>query len=369
MEKSEKSLILFMPSIEGGGVEKNLILITNFLSLHLNGIKLITFDNRYNKFFNKKVKIINEKKFNKNQIYSKYHKYFRCLKLLINEFYKNKNILVFSFQANIYCIILSVILGFKVLVRSNSSPSGWTKNFIKNFIFKIFFKFPIKIIVNSYKFKSQIDEQFKIKSEVIYNPLNKKEILKLSKTKVDLKKIFSKKSLKIINIGRFTDQKDHMTLLKSIRLVKKKINVKLLLIGYGPNLYKIQNYIRQHSLLKNVKILPFKRNVYKYIKVADLFVLTSIFEGLPNVLLEAITLKKFIISTDCPTGPKEILNNGKYGDLIKIGDYENLASKILKFNLHKKKYKTKIEKAYKSLNRFDFDKNCKLYLTTIKREL
>jgi glycosyltransferase involved in cell wall biosynthesis len=68
---------------------------------------------------------------------------------------------------------------------------------------------------------------------------------------------------------------------------------------------------------KIVKILNFKKNPFPYLKKADLFLLTSKFEGLPNVLLEAATLKKNIISTDCPTGPREILNNGKYGFYVK----------------------------------------------------
>ena len=84
---------------------------------------------------------------------SKYFKYFVCLGILTKEIIYNKNTSVFAFQANIYCIILSMILNFDVVVRSNSSPTGWTKNLIKNFIFKILFKVPKSIIVNSYQFK------------------------------------------------------------------------------------------------------------------------------------------------------------------------------------------------------------------------
>ena len=62
----------------------------------------------------------------------------------------------------------------------------------------------------------------------------------------------------------------------------------------------------------------------QYLNQCDLLVLTSKYEGLPNVLLEAQYLKKYIISTDCKTGPREILNNGKYGDLFKVGDYKSL---------------------------------------------
>ena len=369
MEKSQKRLILFMPSMDGGGVEKNLILISNYLSRYINNITLITFDNKFNKYFSRKIKILNVKK-NTTKPYSKYSKYFFCLLLLAKKiFFERKKYLVFSFQANIYCIILSKILNFDTIVRSNSSPKGWTKSYIKNLIFKIFFKYTKKVIVNSYEFKSQIDKQFNTNSAVIYNPLNKKEIQKLSKHKVRLKNFFSKKTLNIINVARFTDQKDHITLLKSLKMLNEKINVKLLLIGYGPNKVKIENYIKNYNLLKNVKILSFQKNIYKYINISDIFVLTSIFEGLPNVILEAMTLKKYVISTNCPTGPNEILNNGKYGTLFKLRDYKNLARKILKYYYNKKIYNKKIKAAYKSLNRFDFNKNCEKYLLIIKGEL
>ena len=100
-----------------------------------------------------------------------------------------------------------------------------------------------------------------------------------------------------------------------------------------------------------------------------MFVLSSKYEGLPNVLLEAQTLKKYVISSDCPTGPKEILINGKIGSLFKIGDYKKLASEIIKYDNNKKIYKKKIIKAYNMLHRFDFEKNCKKYLSLIQKYL
>ena len=185
MEKSEKRLILFMPSMEGGGVEKNLILIANYISNFKENIQLITFDDNFNKFFNKKINILNVTKKNRKK-YSKYYKYFFCLCILIKEYLKNKNLVLFTFQANIYAIILSYFLNFKIISRSNSSPSGWSKKFFKNIIFKFFFKKADCIIVNSKEFQREFKEKFNIKTNLIYNPLNKKEIL--IKSKVKLKK-------------------------------------------------------------------------------------------------------------------------------------------------------------------------------------
>ena len=83
--------------------------------------------------------------------------------LLSKEIFFNKNSAVLSFQANIYAIILSKLLRFEIIIRSNSSPTGWTNNKIKNYIFKNFFRTPKHIIVNSYDFKKEIDKKFNIK--------------------------------------------------------------------------------------------------------------------------------------------------------------------------------------------------------------
>tara|TARA_Y100000590_G_C15619566_1_gene977040 strand:- start:25 stop:1134 length:1110 start_codon:yes stop_codon:yes gene_type:complete len=369
MEKNKKKLIFFMPSMDGGGVEKNLVIIANYTSAYLDKVSLITFDNSFSNLFNKKINIIKVQKKNYQKKHKKYYKYFKCLMLLIKEFIKNRNILVFSFQANIYVLMLSSILGFKVISRSNSSPSGWNKSYIKNFIFKIFFNFADEIIVNSKDFKKEFLKKFRIKTKLIYNPLNKEEIIKKSKIKLNFNFFKSNKYLKIINVARFTDQKDHLTLLKSFKIINRKINSKLLILGYGANESKIINFIEKNKLRNAIKIISFKSNPYNYIKKSDLFVLTSKYEGLPNVILEAQTLKKFVISSNCPTGPKEILKNGKIGNLFKVGDHKKLANLIINFYKNRKKFNTKINQAYNDLGRFNYSKNCREYLNVIRKKL
>ena len=365
MEKTQKRLIVFMPSMDGGGVEKNIIIITNYLSDFVKEITLITFDKRFNDQFSKKIKIINvQKNYNKN--FSKYYKYFFCLKILAKKIIEDNKTAVFSFQANIYCIILSKILNFNLIIRSNSSPSGWTNNKIKNFIFQILFRSPDYVIVNSVQFAKEIYKRFNIHAKVIYNPLNKIEILKKCKQKINFNFKY-KKSLKIINIARFTDQKDHLTLLEAFKKANSKINAELLIMGYGANKENIHKFIKEHKLEKKIKVIGFQKNPYPFIKKADIFILSSLYEGLPNVLLEALTLKKFVISSDCPTGPKEILENGKYGFLFKVRNVNQLANQIIRYSNNKKIYNKKITLAYKSLLRFDFNTCCNKYLSLVKK--
>ena len=367
MQNTKKKLIIFNPSIEDGGVEKNLYIITNYLVKKFNNIQVISANpEKKNKFLNRIKFSYPKNKFWHNK--SRLYKYFICLYMLLKEIIHNKNILVFSFQANIYCIILCKIFNIKIIVRSNTSPSGWSKNFMKKLVFNYYLKKADHIIANSIIFKKQLEKQFKVKVSVIYNPLNIKHIADLSKKKIKISLFNSnKRSLKIVNIGRLTDQKDHLTLLKAINLIKNLIPIKLVIIGKGTNYSNLNYYIKENNLKDYIKLVGYKKNPYNYIKKSDLFILSSKFEGLPNVLMEAMYLKKFVISSNCPTGPAEILNNGKYGFLFKVSDHNYLSKLIVKYFNNKKKLQGKINKGYKSLKRFDFQKNCFDYYKVIAK--
>ena len=276
---------------------------------------------------------------------------------------KDRNTLVFSFQGNVYCTLLCKLLGIKVIVRSNSAPDGWSQNRFKNLIFKFVLRSADKIIVNSFEFKKKFKTKFKIHAECIYNPLNKREIIKKSKIKSKIK--FDRKKLKLINIGRYTDQKDQLTLLKAVNRIKDKISFNLLLVGRGVEKKNLVKYIHENNLSKQVKLLDFQNNPFNLIKSSDVFILSSLYEGLPNVLLETQVLKKFIISSNCPTGPREILLNGKAGFLFNIGNYLELSNLILYYSKNKKSLSKKISIGYKNLNRFDYNQNLKKYLNII----
>ena len=118
----------------------------------------------------------------------------------------DRNYLILSFQANIYTLIISKIFNIKVITRSNSSSAGWSKNPIKQMIFSYFFKKSNKIIVNSFDFKKEMDNKYKIKTECILNPFEFKKIKKNSNIKTG--KIYSNNVLKLISVVRLTLQKD-----------------------------------------------------------------------------------------------------------------------------------------------------------------
>lgn len=348
-----------------GGVEKNLFIITNFLSFKFRNIRLITSSNNTQNL-NKNINIVRNT-FLSTLFKKRILKIFISSILLIREILKDKEVIIFSFQANLYSILIAKLFGKKIIVRLNSSPSGWLNNIFKKLIFKKILSFSDKIIVNSQEFKKQIQSDLKLKSICIYNPLDKKNIKSKSNLKIKENPFKYKNSLKIINIGRLVDQKDHITLLKSINNLKSKINLELIIIGQGKNKNKLIEYIKKNNLEKIINILDYKRNPYPYIKYSDLYISSSIYEGLPNVLLEAITLKKFVIASDCPTGPKEILDNGKGGVLFKTGSYKDLSSKIMTYKKKNRSNIKKINFAYNSLKKYDKTKNLDLYYKMLSK--
>ncbi len=359
---TQKKLILFMPSIEGGGVEKNFFIISNYLASKINQVILITAEKNLSHKL-KNIKIIKPKS-NFWRKKGRLRKYIICILLLIKILFTSKKSAVFSFQANLYAILVCKILNTKIISRSNSSPSGWSKNFVKRIIYKIGLNLANIVVVNSIEFKNEMKKKFSVNTTHIYNPLDQKQILDLSKKKV--KNFFPKNALKIINVGRLVDQKNQLTILKAINEIKNLYSIKLILIGRGVDLKKINEFIKINKLSKLVKIL-YTSNPMPYIKQADLFVLSSKFEGLPNVLLESIALKKMIISSSCPTGPKEILSNGKGGLLFKVEDYKELSKKIVFFIKNKKKCKKMSNFSFSQLSRFSNKKNLDKYLNVVKK--
>ncbi|MCM3727698.1 glycosyltransferase [Neobacillus cucumis] len=132
----------------------------------------------------------------------------------------------------------------------------------------------------------------------------------------------------ILSIGRLSPEKDYTTLIKAFHKVREHHPVKLMIVGEGPERDKLQETINELNLNEDVALPGFKKNPIGYLKAADLFVLSSLTEGLPTVLIESLYCKTPIVSTDCPSGPDEILCNGEYGKLTPVGDAGQLAEAI-----------------------------------------
>ena len=172
------------------------------------------------------------------------------------------------------------------------------------------------------------------KQETIYNPFDYEKIKEKSKDYSELSKEEREliKKPYICSVGRINEgQKDFTTLINSYKKLvdENKIEENLVIVGDGPDLELLEEYIKKLKLEQRVFFLGRKNNPYVWIDNCKLFILSTKFEGFGLVLTESMILNKKVISSNCLVGPKEILENGKYGKLFEIGNVEELSEKIL----------------------------------------
>jgi len=171
--------------------------------------------------------------------------------------------------------------------------------------------------------------KIKDKVHVIYNPVIDDEIFARSQEAIDHPWFRRKTHKVVISVGRLVEQKDHATLLRAFNLVRRKVQAKLVILGEGPKRVDLEKLVRDLELQEAVCLAGFVENPYKFVKAADAFVLSSRWEGLSIVLVEALALGTPIISTDCPHGPSEILAQGRYGKLVSVGDVTGMADALV----------------------------------------
>ncbi|MCK4815270.1 glycosyltransferase, partial [bacterium] len=131
---------------------------------------------------------------------------------------------------------------------------------------------------------------------------------------------------RILAVGSFKDQKDHESLIRAFAKLQNSLSATLVIVGEGPLRPKLEDLIAELSLEKSVKLPGFFANPYLWYRDADLFVLSSLYEGFGNVIVEALECGVPVVSTDCLSGPREILEDGKYGRLVPVGDVDALAA-------------------------------------------
>ncbi len=167
------------------------------------------------------------------------------------------------------------------------------------------------------------------KTHVIYNPIVTADLSKKSQEHLS-HPWFAPGALPVVlAVGRLTAAKDYPTLLHAFALAREKRELHLLILGDGEKRFELEGMVRSLGLENDVQMPGFVPNPYVYMACASVFVLSSAWEGFSNVIAEALACGVPIVSTDCPSGPAELLENGKYGKLVPVGDPGAMAKAIL----------------------------------------
>lgn len=332
-------IIFFLQSFHIGGAEKVLITLANQFYKNNYDVKIIVKEKKGKliTILDKNIEIIS---LEKNQL-----KY--SILQFIKIIYAQKPDYIYStiFNMNIYVLIICKILKInaKIIVRESIFLSEKLSQY--SLLSRYFFKFLISwsynladfIIAPSKFIKNDLIKNFNIKEKkifTIFNPVDYYAIKDQSSEKIDCLSIDSKK-FNLITVARLVKQKNIIFLLKVVKEIlntNKINNLNLYIVGDGPLFNDLYKYIETNNLSKKIFLLGEKTNPYKYISKADIYVQSSLFEGSPNSLIHAILLKKPVIAFDCNSGPREILMNGKYGELIDINDKEAFTKAIINYS-------------------------------------
>jgi glycosyltransferase involved in cell wall biosynthesis len=162
------------------------------------------------------------------------------------------------------------------------------------------------------------------KLKVIPNPINVRNITPPTGESPPLGSC-----IQLLAIGRLDQLKDYGTMMRAIKLVKEELDVELNVLGEGLERENLDSLIKQLELENDVTLVGNVMNTSAWFQEADVFVLSSIREGFGNVIVEALAHGIPVVSTDCPSGPREILTKSEYGALVPVGDYQQLAEAII----------------------------------------
>jgi len=320
---------IIIPDFSGGGAEKVMITLVNSFNSQGYNVDLVVFNKR-GEFLcdvHHEINIVDLS--SERALFSIY-----SLVRYINN--KRPEVVLSALtHVNIISIIAKIFskVDFKLVISEHAVVSTISNNAkglrekLFPFFMRVFYRFSDEIVVVSNAVSNDVARITGLDSKkitTIYNPIDIERINNNVKKSYTIKK----SNYQIIGIGRFSPEKDFITLIKAFYYVQKKIDACLVLLGEGDEYSKIKQCIQKYELDNSVSMRGFIERPEQYIKQSDVLCVSSISEGFGNVIVEALALGVPVVSTDCG-GPREILEDGLYGKLVPIGDYKKMAQEII----------------------------------------
>ncbi|WP_270446875.1 glycosyltransferase [Fusobacterium varium] len=372
-----KKVLFYNGSLRMGGIERVLVEVLQNIDRSKMSIDLIIEDgikslNVFEKDIPKDIKIYYlkpEELIQKTDFYRKnkkniFYKIMYNIMMNYEGYIKRKNLKEITKGQN-YDVVIDFDMGLSKYIESIKAKkkTTWIHSSIENWYIKKSrikrlgkrLKNYDKIVVICDEMKKETEKIFPFLKEKlirIYNPFNFERIIKESEQLEEKYKEYLKTNF-IVSVMRLTENsKDFDTLINAWKLLEKKgINIILYILGEGSDRKNIEEKIKNARQEKRIILIGNVKNPYPWIKNSRILVHSSKFEGLPTILIEALILEKIVISSNCLTGPKEILMNGEIGYLYEIGDYKKLSELIIE-NLEMNEIKNgKIKKGIERFNK------------------
>ena len=322
-----KKILFLITDFNGGGAENVFVQLANYLSLKYEVHFMVLRAKGPNLLkLNKNIKLIELKK--KNSISSVFK---------INKYIKNNNIdVAIGTLAMAYAISIAKLFGRKnckyiarigSIISSNLLYTSFFKRITMSIYQKVLY-FSDVVITQSLSMDQDLKNYIKRKTNVIHNPIQSNEILSLIKEKPSIN--FNNNFFNIISVGRLEYEKDYKTAILSISKLKRKIkNIKYYILGEGNLKNKLAIYANSLGVADDIVFLGYIKNPYSLMKNSNVLLLTSLYEGFSNVILESLFLNVPVVATNSTGGNKEIILNGKNGFLTEVGNSDDIVKKLI----------------------------------------
>jgi len=348
-----KKIIFVAQSLRRGGAERVVSLLSQEFERMGNRVKIVLFSNDIEYEYGGEVINLNTPA--SSNYFIKLFRLFQRVHKLRKIFKNEKPDYIFSFMES--CNFASILTGENVVVSIRNNPEK-KHNWYQKLLIKILYNFKNvkKIVSVSKEIEKILNKDYSLNNTItILNPI-------IIDNNYKIKEDLSKYRPFVLGVGRLHKQKNFDLLIKAYSKTQVKKDAKLLIVGEGKERKSLELLINSLNLDDQVILVGQKGNIKDYYMQCDMYILSSRFEGFPNVLVEALSNNCACIATDCPTGPNEIIKNGKNGLLVENENEEELRKSIDKLYFDKELKNKFRQNAQKSIEHLKLELIAKEWL-------
>lgn len=375
-----QKVVFFIPSLAGGGAERVMVdILRSINKREIEPVLLLLYpyeDSPYREYLPDDITVIVVER-KSDRLFDK----IRQIAAFLKAVYEAKPQLILSMltHANIMTILAGIFFKRRVIICEHNTlgkvvrtkEGGKIFGFPVSPMVKMLYGYADGIITVSNGIADNLVEEFHSQSDkitVIYNPVDLPRIAKLSEAQPEHPFLRSSVPV-IISIGRLVPQKGFDILIHAFSRVVSETDARLIVMGEGPERASLEQIAIDLGLSDRISLAGFQHNPYALLARADLYVLSSRYEGMPVSLLEAMACGVPVIAADCQSGPCEILKNGEYGILVPVGDIEGLAEAMLRLIRSRSLRETLSKSGMQRIKDFSAEKVIEEYEVAIKRLL